>query len=162
MKILVLSDSHSGLRFMRDCIRRAKPDAVIHLGDYYEDGQVLSQEYPHLIFHQVPGNCDRYRCPMNTPQLLCYPLGGVMTLMVHGHNHGVKLGLGGLISEANRLGAGLALYGHTHKAYCRQEENGLWVMNPGSCGSSSGSAGIVKLQDGQVTACYIITQEDLL
>lgn len=147
---------------MRECIHWAKPDAVVHLGDHYEDAQALSQEYPHLVFHQVPGNCDRYRCPMNAPQLLCYPLGGVMTLMVHGHNHGVKMGLGGLLAEANRLGAGLALYGHTHKAYCKQEENGLWVMNPGSCGSSGGSAGIVKIQDGNVTACYIITQADML
>lgn len=161
MKILVLSDSHSGLRFMRDCINWAKPDAVVHLGDHYEDGQTLAREYPHLVFHQVPGNCDRYRCPINTPQLLCYSLGGVMTLMVHGHNHGVKMGLGGLLEEAKRMHAGLALYGHTHKAYCKQEESGLWIMNPGSCSSSGGSAGIVKLQDGQVEACYIITQEDL-
>lgn len=161
MKILVLSDSHSGLRFMRDCIRWARPDAVVHLGDHYEDAQALAQEYPHLVFHQVPGNCDRYRCPLNTPQLLCYPLGGVMTLMVHGHNHGVKMGLGGLLADAKRFGAGLALYGHTHRAYCQQEESGLWVMNPGSCGSSGGSAGIVKIEEGRVTACYIITQADM-
>ena len=161
MKILVLSDSHSGLRFMRSCISWAKPDAVVHLGDHYDDGLALAEEYPHLTFHQVAGNCDRYRCPLDAREMLCYSLGGVMTFMTHGHNQHVKLGLGGLIAEANRYGAGLAFYGHTHKAYCRQEENGMWVMNPGSCGSSGGSAGIVKIQDGRVTACYIITQEDL-
>ena len=161
MKILVLSDSHSGLRFMRDCIRWAKPDAVVHLGDHYDDGLTMAEEFPHLRFYQVAGNCDRYRCPLDAREMLCYSLGGVMTFMTHGHNQHVKLGLGGLIAEANRYGAGLALYGHTHKAYCKQEENGMWVMNPGSCGSSGGSAGVVKIQDGQVTACYIITQEDL-
>ena len=162
MKILVLSDSHSGMRFMRDCIQWAKPDMVIHLGDYYEDGQTLAEEFPHLIFHQVAGNCDRYRCPPGARELLCYPMGGVMTLMVHGHNQRVKLGLGGLLAEAKRLDAAVALYGHTHRADCHQEESGLWVMNPGSCGSDSGSAGILKLQDGQVKACYIITREDML
>ena len=44
MKILVLSDSHSALRFMRDAIRIIKPDAVIHLGDYYDDAQALREE----------------------------------------------------------------------------------------------------------------------
>ena len=56
MKILVLSDSHSGLSFMRYAIRTVKPDAVIHLGDYFDDGQTVADENPHLVFHQVAGN----------------------------------------------------------------------------------------------------------
>ena len=50
MKILVLSDSHSALRFMRQCIDAVKPNAVIHLGDYYDDGQAMAQEYPTIHF----------------------------------------------------------------------------------------------------------------
>lgn len=161
MKLLVLSDSHSGLRFMRRCIHWAKPDAVVHLGDHYDDGQTMAQEYPHLIFHQVPGNCDRYRCPVNAPALLCYPIGGVMTCMTHGHNHHVKMGTGGLLAEARRLGAKLVLYGHTHRIDCRQEPDGLWVLNPGSCGSEGGSAGLITVRDGQVVSCHILTLEDL-
>ena len=46
MKILVLSDSHSALRFMRQCIDRVKPHAVIHLGDYFDDGEAMKEEYP--------------------------------------------------------------------------------------------------------------------
>ena len=30
MKILVLSDSHSGLRFMNHCIDRVEPDVLIY------------------------------------------------------------------------------------------------------------------------------------
>ena len=41
MKILVLSDSHSALSFMRRCIGAVRPDAVVHLGDYYEDAQTM-------------------------------------------------------------------------------------------------------------------------
>lgn len=161
MKLLVLSDSHSGLRFMRECIRKVKPDAVVHLGDHYDDAQALAQENPHLVFHQVPGNCDRYRCPMNTPQLLCYPIGGVRVYMTHGHLHHVKQGLWALLADARKANAQLVLYGHTHQADCHREEDGLWVLNPGSCGSYSGSAGIVTVESSQITACRLIGQADL-
>ena len=161
MKILVLSDSHSGLRFMRDCIKWTRPEAVIHLGDHYDDAQALSQEYPHLVFHQVPGNCDRYRCPMNTPQILSYPIGGVRFYMTHGHCHQVKQGLWSLLPDARKAGAQIVLYGHTHRADCHREADGLWVLNPGSCGSYSGSAGIVEIENNEITACYLITQADM-
>ena len=46
MKILVLSDSHSAISFMRQCMDSVRPDAVIHLGDHYDDGEVLAEEYP--------------------------------------------------------------------------------------------------------------------
>ena len=161
MKILVLSDSHSGLRFMRDCIKWVRPDAVIHLGDHYDDAQALAQEYPHLVFHQVPGNCDRYRCPNNTPQILSYPIGGVRFYMTHGHCHHVKQGLWALLLDARKAGAQIVLYGHTHLADCHTEEDGLWVLNPGSSGSYSGSAGIVQIENNEITACYLISQADM-
>ena len=46
MKILVLSDSHSALQFMRQCVESVKPDAIIHLGDFFDDGVVR-------IFHFI-------------------------------------------------------------------------------------------------------------
>ena len=161
MKLLVLSDSHAGLSFMRACIRKVKPDAVIHLGDHYDDAQVLAEENPHLVFHQVPGNCDRYRCPMNAPMILCYPIGGVKIYMTHGHCHHVKQGLWALLADARKAQAKLVLFGHTHRPDCHQEEDGLWVMNPGHCGTYSGSAGVVKIENNEITACYFITQADL-
>ena len=42
MKILVLSDSHAGLSFMRQCINRVKPDHVIHLGDHFDDAKAMA------------------------------------------------------------------------------------------------------------------------
>ena len=48
MKILVLSDSHGGRSFMRECIAFVKPDAVVHLGDYYSDAEDLQEEFPQL------------------------------------------------------------------------------------------------------------------
>ncbi len=162
MTILVLSDSHSALSFMRRCVEKVKPQAVIHLGDFYDDAQALQEDYSHIPFHIVPGNCDRYRCPIGARELLCYSVGGVRMLMTHGHNYRVKSGIGALTAEARRLGAGVALYGHTHVADCHQEEDGLWVLNPGTCGHFGGSAAVIETDGEKITACRIIRQADLV
>ena len=161
MKILVLSDSHSGMSFMRQCIRAVKPDEVIHLGDYYGDGLALSEEYPHLRFHQVPGNCDRYMAMGRQPEVLRYDIGGVRFFMTHGHLHRVKTVLYMLLMDARRNNAAIALYGHTHNEYCQQEPDGLWVLNPGSCGSSGGSCGVIEIENKKITACTVLYRADL-
>lgn len=161
MKILVLSDSHSALRFMRQCVEIIKPDAVVHLGDHYDDGAVLAEENPNLTVHQVPGNCDRYRCPPFAREVLCYTVCGVRLFMTHGHNHRVKLGIGALLCDARKAGAQAVLYGHTHRPDCHREPDGLWVFNPGSCGHAGGTAGIIETQGNEITRCYLIGQADL-
>lgn len=161
MKILVLSDSHSALSFMRRCVESIKPQAVIHLGDFYEDAQALQSDYSQIPFHMVAGNCDRYRCPLSAREMLCYPVGGVMLYMTHGHNHRVKSGIGALTADARQMGAQAALYGHTHIADCHLEEDGLWVLNPGTCGHYGGSAGVIETEGNKITACRIITGADL-
>lgn len=161
MKILVLSDSHAALSFMRYCIDKVKPDHVVHLGDHYDDGAAMAQENPNIRFHQVPGNCDRYRCDPWITELLCYPIGGVKLYMTHGHKQCVKSGTHLLLLEARKSGAQAVLYGHTHQAQCYQEEDGLWVLNPGSCGSWGGSAGIIEVVQERISSCRIVRQEDL-
>ncbi len=161
MKILVLSDSHSGLHFMRSAISAVKPDALIHLGDYYDDGETVAQEYPNLLCHLVAGNCDRLRSYRILPEMLCYTVCGVKLYMAHGHNHHVKSGLYSLLTDARKNGAAAALYGHTHIADCHREADGLWVLNPGACGSSGGSVGFIKTDNGKITSCRILRQADL-
>ena len=161
MKILVMSDSHSSLSFMRRCVDSVKPDALIHLGDYFEDGQIIAQEYPHLRMHQVPGNCDMYRCMGNAPQILCYDIGSVRMYLTHGHKHNVKMTLTRLLADARASGAKAVLYGHTHQADCHQEEDGLWVLNPGSCGYYGGSVGILRTEGENILECRILRAEDL-
>lgn len=161
MKILVLSDSHSSLRFMRRCVEKVKPDAVVHLGDYYDDGEALAETYRHIPVHQVAGNCDKYRCPISAREMLCYTLGGVMVYMTHGHRQHVKSGIGGLLAESRRYGAQVVLYGHTHVPDCHREDDGLWVLNPGSAGYGGGSAGVLETDGFSVTACYLLSQESL-
>ncbi len=161
MKILVLSDSHAGRSFMRWCIQAVKPDAVVHLGDYYSDGEVLEEENPGIPFYRVPGNCDLHRGFLSDPETRVEKVCGVKLYMTHGHRHNVKLGIYHLVQDARAAGAQAALYGHTHRADCHQEEDGLWVLNPGSCGGYSGSAGLVEAERGKILSCRILRQEDL-
>jgi len=162
VKILVLSDSHAALSFMRFCIQRVKPDHIVHLGDHYEDGKAMEEENPHIRFHLVPGNCDRYRCEPWLVDVLSYCIGGVPFYMTHGHKHGVKSGTERLLNDARKSGAQAVLFGHTHIPCCYQEADGLWVLNPGTCGTYGGSAGLVEIEGEKITACRILQQADLL
>ena len=161
MKILVLSDSHSSQSFMRRCVETVKPNAIIHLGDYFADGEALGALYPNIPLYQVPGNCDRFRCAGGEPEIRVIELSGVRLYITHGHKHNVKLYLGALLRDARASGASAALYGHTHLADCHREPDGLWVMNPGSCGGYSGSAGLIEIENHMISKCKILKDTDL-
>lgn len=161
MKILVLSDSHSSLRFMMNCVQTVEPDAIVHLGDHYDDGEVLHEEFPGIPMYQVPGNCDYYRCMPGTPEIRIERIFGLDLYMTHGHRHSVKQYLGALLKDARECHVKAVLYGHTHVADCHQESDGLWVMNPGSCGYYGGSGGLITTEQGKILDCRIIREEDL-
>ena len=161
MKILVLSDSHSALSFMFRCVNAVKPDAIVHLGDHYDDGEALGEEFPNIPIYQVPGNCDRYRAPFGASEILILPVLGVNLYMTHGHRHNVKFYTGNLIADARASGVAAVLYGHTHFAECYQEADGLWVLNPGSAGSYGGSAGIIEVENKKIKGCSLIGQREL-
>ncbi len=160
MKILVLSDSHSTLSFMRRCIERVQPNAIVHLGDYFDDGLAMKEEFPGIPFYQMPGNCDRYRCPPGQPEILIDRVCGVELYMTHGHKHSVKSYLGALLRDARASKVSAVLYGHTHRPDCHQEEDGLWVLNPGSCGYYGGSAGLIETEGRNIRNCCLLTDKD--
>lgn len=161
MKLLIVSDSHSGLRFMRYCIDKLRPQHVVHLGDLFDDAQALSEEYPHIRFHMVPGNCDSYMVRNREPAVLCYAIDGVRLMMTHGHLHGVKSDLFRLLREAREMNVQGVLFGHTHQKLCYREEDGLWVINPGSCRSDAGSVALLETADGKISACTLLGQAEL-
>lgn len=161
MKILVLSDSHSSMRLMRLAVQKVKPDAIVHLGDYFDDGQSLNEEFPHIRFYQVPGNCDRYRCPPSANEILILPVCGVNLYMTHGHRHQVKTHLGLLLRDARASKVDAVLYGHTHIPNCYQEPDGLWVLNPGSCGYGGGTAALIETENGKIIGCNLLWHENL-
>lgn len=161
MKILVFSDSHASLRHMRTYLDAVKPDAAIHLGDYYDDGEAIAEEYPNVWFYQVSGNCDEYRRPIHAREILVERVLGVDLYMTHGHRHRVKQSLFALLRDARACGVQAALYGHTHVPDCHQEEDGLWVLNPGASGYGGGTAGLIEVERNKITSCRILRQEDL-
>ena len=146
---------------MRHCIARVRPDAIVHLGDYYDDGETLAQLYPHIELHHVPGNCDRYRCPPWVHATLCYDVGGVRLYMTHGHKQNVKIHTALLESEARAMHAKAALYGHTHVAECRKTDDGMYIINPGSAGYGGGRAALIETENGQILSARILVSDDL-
>ncbi len=160
MKILVLSDSHTHLEYMRQCIDRCKPDAVFHLGDYYQDALAVAQEYADVIFHCVPGNCDQYKPGPVPAEVRFVSVGGVRFMMTHGHRHGVKQGLTRLIAQAWAEKADCIIFGHTHQALIQQEGT-MWVVNPGTCGYFGSSAAVIEVVDHKISDCRILRQSDL-
>lgn len=161
MKILVLSDSHQKDTFMRACVEAVKPNHIIHLGDHYDDARRLQREYAHICFHCVPGNCDSARGFDTPPQIMCYDIAGVRMYMTHGHLHGVKLDIFRLLADAWEAEAQIVLFGHTHDSLCYQTEDGMWVLNPGSCRSFDGSAALIEADAGKISACRILRQADI-
>ena len=158
-RILVLSDSHSGISFMHWCVETVKPNAIVHLGDYFDDGWLLHEENPGIPFYQVAGNCDRWRTPLHIQEILIDRVQGVDLYMTHGHRHSVKSTTGLLIRDARKAKVQAVLYGHTHVADCRRDGD-LWVLNPGASGSWGGSAGIIDVENGKILNCRIFRYGD--
>jgi putative phosphoesterase len=145
---------------MREAVQGVKPDAIIHLGDYFDDGEVIREENMHIPFHSVPGNCDKYRMYQPRAEILSYPVCGVRLYMTHGHKHHVKSGLYSLLQDAKAADAQAVLFGHTHSPLCEMID-GMWVLNPGSCGHGCGTVGLIEVENGEILNCRILRVEDL-
>ena len=150
MRILVCSDSHGTVGGMLEAVEREHPSLVLHLGDLLRDAGDLAYRMPELAVCQVPGNCDGWT---GEPKERYFEVEGRKILMGHGHQWQVKSGYEGAIAVARRQGADILLFGHTHRAYCQQED-GLWVMNPGSIRTGPGASYGMILLEKEKTLCY--------
>ena len=130
---------------MVSAVETEHPDAVIHLGDVVRDAEELERRYPSLPVIKVRGNCD-YDV-FDLPEQRILELGGVRFLVAHGHRYGVKSGLLRYWMAARENQVDVALFGHTHCAYC-EEKSGIYLLNPGSCGAGARlSYGMVSILD---------------
>ena len=154
MKILVFSDSHGYCTNMMRAIDLETPNYLIHLGDHSADTVCLKERYPALPILSVRGNCDYLDTLTSESALAVYD--GIRIFAVHGHKYGVKNGLLRLYMAAKEKAVHIALFGHTHCAYC-ENNNGLWLLNPGSCGCMGRSTyGLISIAEGRVL-CEIRT-----
>ena len=153
LKILVLSDSHRCVGAMYDAAMLEKPDVIFHLGDHVSDAQELSYALDPIDFYEVRGNCD---FGAQAPETILTELAGVRFFLTHGHLFGVKSNLTRLKLEANRVGAQVVLFGHTHRAFCEQN-GGVWYLNPGA--AKNDCYGVVEVRDGKIH-CALKTLSD--
>lgn len=154
MKILVFSDSHGYCDHMLRAIENERPDRIIHLGDHVSDAEHLKEIWPSLPMMRVRGNCDRF--DVTTPEYASDVCDGVRIFAVHGHRFDVKRGLLRLFMAAKERAVHIALFGHTHCAFCENKEN-IWLLNPGSCGyMGRGSYGVIMVRGGSAE-CAIKT-----
>ena len=79
----------------------------------------------------------------------------------YGIKNNAKITTGLLIADGARNNAQAVLYGHTHIADCRLLPDGMWVLNPGACGSTGGSVGLIEVDGGKIVNCKILHLSDL-
>ena len=165
MKLLVLSDSHGHV----DSVRRAvelnmDADAIIHLGDGYNDLKYV--KLPDVPVYTVRGNGEDWLTMRanDVPRELLLEFDGVKLLMMHGHTHSVKSGLDSATDHALEQGADALLFGHTHGALERyipegsivggkKTERSIYIFNPGSIGEPKFGEpmfGIITIRDGKL------------
>lgn len=154
MLILVFSDSHGELSFMREVIRREHPDQIFHLGDHDRDAEDLEREFPTIPIAAVQGNCDYWS---DTPLTRVIRLGGYRFFLCHGHSFGVKTSYLRASYAALEQKADFLLCGHTHEP--RLEENDrtfLTILNPGACGFSYPTYGRIILETAKKPEVQLI------
>ena len=155
MKCLVFSDSHGSRASMRRVIAM-HPDAevIFFLGDGLSDAESVAYGDIGRAWIAVKGNCDGSAVFMSSTVLAVdsITLLGHKIVLTHGHYYGAKAGLDGLISLAEREGADVVLFGHTHipcEKYLSDFENPIRLYNPGSIAFDYESFGVLDIFEGK-------------
>lgn len=144
MRILVVSDTHGDLRTLMKAVN-AQPSAeiIVHCGDGDEQVQYLKDTIKDKMIVGVRGNCDW--CS-SLPSKEIISVCGKRIFITHGHLYNAKVGLYNIMCAAREEKADILLFGHTHNAMTYYED-GLYVMNPGSCSGYMASYGYIDITD---------------
>ena len=128
MRVGVISDSHGATGRLSTLLMKMEADgpvdALIHLGDGYDDLSSLCVVLPPV--YQVAGNCDFFR----SDTLNLITLSGARLMLTHGHHQNVKQGTDDLLQFAINENVHAALYGHTHLQKM-EWRCGILLLNPG-------------------------------
>ena len=120
MRLAILSDTHGLLR-PEVLEHLSTADAILHGGDINKQSIVdqLSQYAPLYV---VRGNNDKEWAEA-IPHDLTVTLEGITFYLVHNRKEVPK----------DLSGVDVVVFGHSHK-YSQEENNGVFWLNPGSCG----------------------------
>ena len=147
MKLLILSDTHGNTKNLFDVIKTENDASlIIHLGDGEKDVLKAKKEFPKKEFIGVKGNCD---LGSKLPLICEYQVDGKKILMTHGHIFNVKNEIFPIYLEAKEKQIDILLFGHTHQPITTNE-NGIYIMNPGSLNERIPSYGIINIDDGKI------------
>ena len=151
MKILVLSDTHGNVDFVRYAVSSVCPDYIIHLGDGIDDLNGLN--FPSERIFMVCGNCDWHE---NLSYWRVIELNGRRIFFTHGDRFAVDSGTENLLTYAMMHNADIVLYGHTHYS-CIVEKNNILILNPGSAmlGAHQHMCAVIEFNNGRTRAYYI-------
>ncbi|MDI6840207.1 MAG: YfcE family phosphodiesterase [bacterium] len=137
MKVGVISDSHGNVENVEnaiDWLKKNKIEKIIHLGDDYEDVDVVAHLHgtPRVEIIRIPGVfSDHYKNP-DIPNRLIFEFDGWSTLITHtreSHKNDLPTDL--KPEEVIKTGeAKVVLYGHTHIPKI-DKESGIIYINPG-------------------------------
>ena len=113
-KILVASDTHGKNDILKKIILRNRPiDKFIFCGD----GEGLERTVRDMVgdeceLYMVRGNNDYFS---QLPWDMEFELGGMKAFLTHGHMYGVSVSPARILDEAKSRGAGICVFGHTHR-----------------------------------------------
>ncbi|MCD8026514.1 MAG: metallophosphoesterase [Clostridiales bacterium] len=142
MRILVLSDTHGDLNSaIRAVDSQPTAEIIVHCGDGADQAMYLKDNYRDKMIVAVRGNCD-WCSPLPPTETL--NVCGKRIFVTHGHLYGVKSGLYNVMSIAGDRKADILLFGHTHIPLCKYED-GLYMLNPGSCHGYMASYGYIDI-----------------
>jgi putative phosphoesterase len=141
-RIMVISDTQEDMATMRMVLAYLKDtriDMVIHLGDYYNDPDILEKEGYPLI--KVPGTWDPHYYDRAIPNRKFIELAGWKIFLTHTPDSHYNDLADDLKPETimHRGEADIFLYGHTHLAEIKRRESVI-MINPGhmSCDEHRG------------------------
>lgn len=144
MRILVVSDTHGDLRTLLKVVNsHPTAEVIIHCGDGDEQVQYLKNNYKDKMIVGVRGNCDWCsQLPSKEILRIC----GKTIFITHGHLYNAKGTLYPLMCAAREEKADILLFGHTHNAMTYYED-GLHMLNPGSCHGYMASYGFIDITE---------------
>ncbi|MGE5606338.1 MAG: YfcE family phosphodiesterase [Bacteroidota bacterium] len=128
MKVVIVSDSHGNMGVLKRIVLREEPfDLLFHLGDGIEEALRL-QKLIGFNLDGVEGNNDIKGI---FPTWFSSKFGKINCFFTHGHLFEVNRDFSLLVSQARKLRADLAFFGHTHHYYDGVQK-GIRLLNPGS------------------------------
>ncbi|MBW2060208.1 MAG: YfcE family phosphodiesterase [Deltaproteobacteria bacterium] len=159
MKFAVISDSHGetdNVRRLAEHLCNIGIKHVIHLGDDYDDADVLSEAGLEVL--RVPGVFSDYYQDPDIPNRLFSELGGLKILLTHADapHKNDRPEDGDPAELAREKKPDLVLFGHSHLPVIEERAGILWV-NPGhlKTADKKGAPPSYALIDTETTPCQI-------